>query len=73
MDLNTTDVFYFLSLQMGDTMALSGKGRIIHPSKGKLIIYVPSKVHNDSAFPFKSKQDVQITIEGNTLIVRGLK
>ena len=73
MDLNTPKWFYFLSPQMGDTMALSGKGRIIHPSKGKLIIYVPSKVHNDSAFPFKSKQDVSITIEGSTLIIRGIK
>ena len=53
-------------------MVLSGKGRIIQPSKGKLIIYVPSKVHNDSAFPFKPRQDVEITIEENKLIIKGM-
>jgi hypothetical protein len=54
-------------------MALSGKGRIIQPSKGKLVIYVPAKVHNDSAFPFKPRQDVEIKIEGNKLVIKGMK
>lgn len=54
-------------------MALSGKGRIIQPSKGKLVIYVPAKVHNDSAFPFKAREDVEIKIDGKKLIIEGNK
>ncbi len=54
-------------------MALKGKGKIIQPSNGKIVIYVPAKVHNDSAFPFKARQDVEIKIEGDKLIVRGIK
>lgn len=54
-------------------VALAGKGKIIRPSKGKLIIYIPAKVHNDSAFPFKARQDVEIKIDGDKLIVRGKK
>ena len=53
-------------------MALSGKGRIIQPSKGKLVIYVPAKVHNDSAFPFKARQDVEIVIKDGKLIIEGI-
>jgi hypothetical protein len=51
-------------------MALSGKGRIIQPSKGKLIIYIPAKVHNDSAFPFKARQDVEIFIRDGEIIIK---
>lgn len=54
-------------------MALEGKGRVIQPSKGKIVIYVPAKVHNDSAFPFKPKQDVKITIKEDKLIMEGIK
>jgi hypothetical protein len=50
-------------------MALTGKGKTIVPSKGKLIIYIPSKVHNDSAFPFKKNQDVLVKIDGKKLII----
>jgi hypothetical protein len=54
-------------------MVLTGKGRIIQPSKGKMIIYIPAKLHNDSAFPFKPKQDVDIEIKEDKLIIRGTK
>ena len=54
-------------------MALSGKGRTIVPSKGKMIIYIPSKVHNDSAFPFHNNQDVLITIKNNQLIIEKIE
>jgi len=54
-------------------MALSGKGKTIVPSKGKMIIYIPSKVHNDSTFPFKKNQDVVVRIENNKLIIEAYK
>jgi hypothetical protein len=54
-------------------MALSGKGKIIQPSKGKIVIYIPSKVHNDSMFPFKPRQNVEVIIDGNKLIIRASK
>ena len=52
-------------------MTLRGKGRIIQPSKGKLIIYLPAKVHNDSAFPFEKGDDVEVVIKGKKLVIKG--
>ncbi|MGB9760319.1 MAG: hypothetical protein ACPLZG_10875 [Thermoproteota archaeon] len=50
-------------------MALKSKGRIIQLSSNKIGIYIPVKIHDNSAFPFKSKEDVIVKIEGSKLII----
>ena len=50
-------------------MVLEGKGKLIEYTKGKLMIYIPTKVHNDSAFPFNSKDDVRVKIIDGKLII----
>jgi hypothetical protein len=50
-------------------MALSGIGKIHEPVKGRIMIYVPVYVHKDSAFPFKAKDDVMITIDNGKLVI----
>lgn len=50
-------------------MALSGIGKIHEPVKGRIMIYVPVYVHKDSAFPFKAKDDVKVTIANGKLVI----
>ena len=50
-------------------MVLSGIGKIHEPVKGRVMIYIPADVHKDSAFPFKPKDNVQITIADEKLII----
>ena len=45
------------------TMALVGLGRVYEYQRGKLMIYLPSKVHSDSAFPFHPGQAVRVRID----------
>lgn len=55
---------------------LEGKSKIINRprmSKGKqydsLFIYIPSDVTKDSAFPFRSDDEVKVRIDKNRLII----
>jgi hypothetical protein len=52
-------------------MALEGNGRIYEYQEGKVVIYVPARVHGDSAFPFRPGQPVRVRIDprGNRLII----
>ena len=50
-------------------MVLKGKGKIHEPVRGRIMIYIPSKVHQDSAFPFEPKEDVNVAIEDRKLII----
>ena len=50
----------------------TGKGRVVNRGIGKYIkafIYIPKDVATDSAFPFKFGEEVQVTIEGDRLII----
>jgi hypothetical protein len=43
---------------------LKGKGRVWKASKsGGLVIYIPSDVIKDSAFPFEPLEDVEVEVE----------
>jgi hypothetical protein len=53
----------------GDSLVLKGRGKIHEPVKGRILIYVPADVHKDSAFPFKSRDSVEIAIVEGKLIV----
>ncbi len=44
-------------------MALEGMGRVYEYQKGKLIVYLPARVHGDSAFPFRPGQRVRVRID----------
>ena len=50
-------------------MALQGKGSIYQHVKGKMYVYIPSAVRDDSQFPFKPGEKVNVNIDGNKLIV----
>ena len=50
-------------------MVLTGIGKIHEPVKGRIMIYVPADIHKDSAFPFKPKDTVKITISSGKLII----
>jgi hypothetical protein len=50
-------------------MVLSGIGKVHEPAKGRVMIYIPADVHKDSTFPFKSKENVQVSIEKGRLII----
>ena len=54
-------------------MVLKGKGKIHEPVRGRIMIYIPAKVHQDSVFPFKPKDEVEVRIEGEKLIIERLK
>jgi len=50
-------------------MALKGKGTIYQHVKGKMYVYIPANVRDDSQFPFKPGEKVNVCIKGNALIV----
>ena len=50
-------------------MALQGKGTIYQHVKGKMYVYIPAIVRDDSMFPFKPGEKVTVSINGNKLIV----
>ena len=54
-------------------MVLKGRGRVHEPVKGRIMIYIPASVHNDSAFPFKPKEDVDVEIVGEKLVIKKIK
>ena len=54
-------------------VARSGKGKVVDRGTEKyprIFIYIPSRVANDSAFPFKVGEDVLVVIEGDHLIIK---
>ncbi len=50
-------------------MTLEGKGSVYRHAKGRIVIYVPSDVHKDSAFPFDVGENVTVRIDGDRLVV----
>jgi len=54
-------------------MVLKGKGKLHEPVKGRIMLYIPTDVHKDSAFPFKVKEEVEVEIAGKELIIKKLK
>jgi hypothetical protein len=50
-------------------MVLKGKGTIYQHVKGKMYVYIPASVRDDSQFPFEPGEKVQVSIHGNKLIV----
>ena len=50
-------------------MALQGNGSIYQHVKGKMYVYIPSSVRNDSQFPFKAGDKVVVSIKDNSLVV----
>ena len=54
-------------------MAIQGNGTIYQHVKGKMYVYIPSVVRDDSQFPFKAGEKVNSNINGNKLIVEKKK
>jgi len=54
-------------------MALKGKGRVLKHIRGGCYIYISKDVANDSAFPFKKSEDVNVRIEGRKIIIEKVK
>jgi hypothetical protein len=50
-------------------MALQGKGTIYRHVKGKMYVYIPASVRDDSQFPFEVGEKVNIRIDNNRIIV----
>lgn len=50
-------------------MAQQGKGSIYQYVKGKMYIYIPAPVRDNSQFPFKPGEKVKISIKGEKIIV----
>jgi hypothetical protein len=50
-------------------MALRGKGSIYQHVKGKMYVYIPATIRDDSTFPFKPGEKVVVNIDGDKLIV----
>ena len=50
-------------------MVLQGRGTIYQHVKGKMYVYIPAGVRDDSQFPFKPGEKVNVTIDGSKLIV----
>lgn len=50
-------------------MALQGKGTIYQHVKGKMYVYIPAAVRDDSQFPFKPGDKVKVSIGDKKLLV----
>ena len=50
-------------------MALQGKGTIYRHVKGKMYVYIPASVRDDSQFPFKPGDKVIVSIKDKRLVV----
>ena len=53
-------------------MALQGKGTIYRHVKGKMYVYIPASVRDDSQFPFKPGEKVNVTIYDKRLVIEKL-
>lgn len=51
-------------------MALQGKGTIYQHVKGKMYVYIPATVRDDSMFPFTPGEKVTVSIDGDRLTVK---
>lgn len=51
-------------------MALHGKGSIYQHVNGKMYIYVPASIRDDSQFPLKSGEKVKVSIMEKRLLSR---
>ena len=60
------------SHQEGSLMVRSGKGKIVNRGTNypKIFVYIPKDVALDTSFPFKIGQDVNVTVEGRTIVIR---
>ena len=54
-------------------MALQGKGTIYQHVKGKMYVYIPAAVRDDSQFPFKPGEKVNVNIDGKRLLVEKIE
>ncbi len=50
-------------------MVLQGKGTIYQHVKGKMYVYIPASVRDDSQFPFKPGEKVNVAIDGKRLVI----
>ena len=50
-------------------MARQGKGTIYQHVRGKMYVYIPATVRDDSTFPFSPGEKVTVSINGEKLIV----
>ena len=50
-------------------MALQGKGSIYQHVKGKMYVYIPAAVRDDSQFPFKPGDKVNVSIKDDKLLI----
>lgn len=50
-------------------MALQGKGSIYQHVKGKMYVYIPAAVRDDSQFPFRPGDKVKVSIREDKLTV----
>ena len=59
----------------GSVVTRSGKGKVVDRGYKypKVFIYVPKDVAADTAFPFKTGEDVTVTIEGEKLVIEKRK
>lgn len=56
-----------------DKVSLEGFGKIYEHIRGRIILYIPTDVHKDSAFPFHVGEKVKVKIESKRLIVEKIK
>jgi len=50
-------------------MSLEGYGRFYQHVRGRIILYIPSDVHKDSAFPFEVGEKAKVVIKGKKLVI----
>ncbi|MFA5771677.1 MAG: hypothetical protein WC974_02990 [Thermoplasmata archaeon] len=54
-------------------MSLEGIGRVLEPTKGRIMVYIPADVHKDSTFPFKPKEKVRIRIDEDKVVIEKIR
>jgi hypothetical protein len=54
-------------------MTTQGHGSFYEHAKGRLVLYIPSDLRKDSAFPFRVGEKVRIRIDGKRLIVEKVR
>jgi len=62
------------TIRRGIALAKEGKGKVVDRGVKyrKVFIYIPTKVFEDSAFPFKIGEDVLVQINGDRLVISKL-
>ena len=54
------------------TMVLEGRGKFLRPERSRMLLYISTKIADDSQFPFEAGQEVWVRIEGKRLVVEAL-